>query len=163
MPRALLLALLLLSPAIASAKRVVMLGIGGAGGADASSQITRGIAGRFELVSRGRAAQEASRRGSNLGSPSGRSLAARALGVAALIGGSMSRVGGQWVIRVVVHSGASGQPVGTMAFPMRGMRLDPFTARRVTTWLGAAVARARVGPPLAGAAPVARTPRPRQP
>jgi hypothetical protein len=154
-----LLALLLLQGSADAGKRVVMLGIGGAGGADASHQLTRGLAGRFELVSRGRLGQEASKRGGNLGSPTGRTLAARALKVSALIGGSVSRAGGQWVIRVVVHNGASGQPVGSMAFPMRGMRLDAFTARRVVTWVITAVGRTRVGPPVAGEPVAARPPR----
>jgi hypothetical protein len=158
MARAIVLcALFLLPAATAAGKRVVLLGFAGAGGAEATTAVGRALSGRCELVSRARAAQEAQRRGANLGSATGRSLAARSLKVAALIGGSVSRSSAQWLLRVVVYSGHSGQQVGSAAFPMRSIRIDTLTVSRVATAIAPALARARPGPPLVGAPePVAR-------
>jgi hypothetical protein len=112
--------------------------------------LTRALSGRYQIASRASLAQEARRRGLNLATPAGRSIAARALRVAALVSGTVVRVGGQWVFRGTVFSGHSGRPVGNASIPLRAPRLDTVTARRVAMGLAPPIARARTGPPPAG-------------
>jgi hypothetical protein len=90
-------------------------------------------------------------------------MAARALRVAAVIGGVVSRVRADFVLQVTVYSGHSGRSVGSTSVPLRGTRLDPSSAQRVAAGISTAVARARPGPPVgkgAAVVAVARPPRP---
>jgi hypothetical protein len=149
----------------ASAKKsVVVMGIRGPKGGQASRLVARALSGRYHLVSRGRFVRKARELGESPHRASGRSKAARALRVCGIITGSISRAGGRWVLRLVVSSGHSGQMVGSATFPLRGTRLDPTTARRIPMGIARAMSRARAGPPVAGSAPRARRrPRRRRP
>ena len=153
--------LLAVAPAAhAAGKSVVVLGISGPRGGHAARLVTRALASRYRIVSRGAFIHAAREQGVSHNQASGRSAAARALRVAAVVSGSITRVGGRWVMRLVVFSGHSGRQVGSATFPLRGTRLDPTTAHRVPSGLARAIGSARAGPPVAGAqARVKRKPR----
>jgi hypothetical protein len=146
-------------PQASAKKAVVVMGIRGPKGGQASRLVARALAGRYRLVSRGRFARKARELGEGR---SGRSMAARALRVAGIITGSITRAGGRWVLRLSVSSGHSGQMVGSATFPLRGTRLDPTTARRIPAGIARAMSRARAGPPLAGHSPRRRKRRKRR-
>jgi len=153
--------LLLPSSALAG-KRIIFLGFSGVRGPEATRLIGRSLAGRYELVGAGRYRQEAQKRGANLGTASGRSLAARALRAVAIVSGSVVKTGLQWSLRVSVFSAHNGSSVGSLAYPLRGMRIDPLTARRAASGLTLALGRARPGPAVSGGGAVAMAPtRPR--
>jgi hypothetical protein len=141
-------------PGAAYAKRIAILGIGGQRGGEATQVVARAVAGKHEVVSRGRVQQEARRLNANLSTPIGRSTVARSLKIAALIGGSLGRVRMDWVLNVLVYSGHSGQPAAAVVVPLRGTRIDPNAIRRVTVGVNQGIARARPGPPLAHGATV---------
>lgn len=159
---AVMLVVLAFGEAHAAKKKVVILGIHGPRGGQATRLVARALAGRFRLVSRGRFVRAAREQGVSINQAPGRALAARVLRVAGLVSGSITRVGRRWVLRVVVFSGHSGRRVGGKAFPLRGTRLDPTTARRVAAGIAMAMGRARAGPPMRGVTSVRVKRRPRR-
>jgi hypothetical protein len=144
----LLLLLLLLLPLEAAAKRIVVLPFAGVRGGQVTSQVTRRLSGRHQIVSRGQFVAEARARSLDLGTAIGRSTAARVLKVAAVISGSMKRVRGQWLLRAVVQSGHSGQTVASSAVLLRGLRVDGFAINRLLGGIDRGLAAARTGPTL---------------
>jgi hypothetical protein len=112
---------LALVPALAQAKRVVVLPFAGPRGGQAASQVRR--AARVRAVSAG-AFLRASREG-------GRVAAAKKLGVAGIVSGKVGRLRGRWVLRISVRSGHNNRVVGRGTFSLRGTRVDGATARQV--------------------------------
>ncbi len=142
-----------------AAKKVVVLSFSGPRGGAASRMVARALRGRFTVVSQGQFSAAGRRAGASIRSTRGRVKAARVLRVAAIISGSIKRVGSRWVLRVMVHNGANGRNMGIATFPLRGARVDAGTGRRVPGRLRAALARCRPGAPLRGVRAVARRPR----
>jgi hypothetical protein len=146
---ALLVALILLLATPAAARRVVVLPFSGPKSVEAARALSRQLGGRCELVSVGRLAAEARRRAATIHSAPGRALAARALRVAALLGGTVARAGSRWIVRLVVYSGDSGRLVGAASVSLAGPRIDTAAGRKLVMAISAAMGRARPGPPVA--------------
>ena len=140
-------------------KKVVVLSFSGPRGGAASRMVARALRRRFTVISQGQFARAASRAGTSIRATSGKVKAARVLRVAAIITGSIKRVGSRWVLRILVASGATGRNTGIATFPLRGARVDAGTSRMVPKRLRAALARARPGAPLRGVRAVSRRPR----
>lgn len=141
LPRLVIGLLILLASLPAAAKRIVVLPFSGVRGGEVTAAVTRRLGSRHQVVGRGQL------RG-NLGTAAGRSTAARAAKVAALISGSMSRSRGQWMVRAVVYSGHSGQVVSTSSVILRGMRIDLLSLNRLLGGIDRGVALSRTGPTL---------------
>ncbi|MCC6751013.1 MAG: hypothetical protein IT371_25375 [Deltaproteobacteria bacterium] len=133
-------------------KAVALYTFGGPQGSEATSTVRRALGGRYRVLPGSAFSRAAQQEGTDAGSAAGVAAAARVLGVSAVIRGSISRLGGRWVLRIQVQSGHNGARVGNRAFPLRGTRLDPLTARRVA---GAVLDLLAATRPPAGAARVA--------
>ncbi len=144
-------------------KKVAVLSFSGPRGAAASRLVARALRGRFTVVSQSQLARAASRLGTSIRSSQGRVRAARVLRVAAILRGSIKRLGSRWVLKVVVLGGNNGRTLGVATFPLRGARLDPGTARRVPGRLRASLARARPGAPLRAGRAAARRSKKKRP
>jgi len=122
--------------------------------------VKNALKGSYSMVSGGALSRAAKEQGSRATSTKGRSLAARALRVDAVVGGSVKRVGSRWVLKVVVYSGHNGRRTGSATLPLRGARVDPGTARRVVGKVRSSINRCRAGAAVARKA--SSTPRKRQ-
>jgi hypothetical protein len=167
--RAMLLVLMMIAAPAMASRRVVVLPFSGPKSSEASRALSRQLGGRYELVSVGRLAAEARRRATTIHSTPGRAIAARALRVAALVGGTVARAGSRWVVRLMVYSGNSGSLVGATSVSLPGPRIDLAAGRKLAMSIGVAMGRARPGPPVAGVVAVRRirppravTPRPQR-
>ena len=136
------------APALAR-KKVAVLSFSGPRGGDAARMIKNALKGSYSMVSGGALSRAAKEQGSRATTTKGRSLAARALRVEAVVGGSVKRVGTRWVLKVVVYSGHNGRPTGSATLPLRGARVDPGTARRMAGKIHSPIGRCRAGAAVA--------------
>ena len=132
----------LLLPAAAVAKPVVVMPFSGPRAGAATATVRRTL-GRHRLVSPSRFIAAAKRSGNSAFRTAGRAAAARALGVSAIVRGTITRLRGRWTLRLSVFSGHNGRAVGSAAFPLRGTRIDASTSRRITTVISRLIARTR--------------------
>jgi hypothetical protein len=151
-----LLALLLgAAPESAAAgKKIVVAPFSGPGGGEASSALVRSLSGRFQVVPYGQYSKEARRRNVKVGSPEGRSTAARALGLTGVVEGRIERSGDRPSLKLSVFSADNGRLVAGPSFLLSSSRLDAGTVSKITSAVSLAMQRARSGaPPRGGGGP----------
>ncbi len=127
----------------ARAKRVVVTGFAGPGGARARSYVLRVVRRNHDLVPVRRFSRTARRLRVRLNRKRGVRRICERLGVDAVVYGRVVRRRGRWWLRLYVREGRTGRIVKREVIRLRGPRLDGSSRYDVRHFLRKALARAR--------------------